>query len=131
MHEPTSERSGSGPISYPSERLGRDPLGKSVFLHKDVPDGWWDEYVALAPTHFTPRLFLARSSLAWFTWTETMRMLEPIGINRWADELGLKYGMRDELHVSGRRAMVGCVLVEEGPVQRADACLAHPTASGQ
>ena len=19
-------------------------LGKSVFLHKDVPDGWWDEY---------------------------------------------------------------------------------------
>ena len=70
-------------------------LGKSVFLHKDVPDGWWEEYVALAPTRFTPSLSLARSSLASFTWTETKRMLEPIGVDRWADELGLKYGMRD------------------------------------
>ena len=70
-------------------------LGKSIFLHKDVPDGWWDEYVTLAPTRFAPKLFLARTSLASFTWTETKRMLEPIGIDRWADELALKYGMRD------------------------------------
>jgi LuxR family quorum sensing-dependent transcriptional regulator len=70
-------------------------LGKSVFLHRDVPDGWWDEYVALVPTRFTPALFLARSSLASFTWTETKRMLQPVGIDRWADELALKYGMRD------------------------------------
>ena len=33
--------------------------------------------------------------MASFTWTETKRMLEPIGIDRWADELALKYGMRD------------------------------------
>ena len=70
-------------------------LGKSVFLHKDVPHGWWDEYVTLAPTRFTPKFFLARTSLASFTWTETKRMLEPIGMDRWADELALKYGMRD------------------------------------
>lgn len=70
-------------------------LGKSVFLHKDVPSGWWNEYVALAPMRFAPTLFLARSSLASFTWTETKRMLEPIGVDRWSDELGLKYGMRD------------------------------------
>jgi DNA-binding CsgD family transcriptional regulator len=70
-------------------------LGKSVFLHQAVPCGWWDEYAALAPTRFTPSLFLARSSLASFTWTETKRMLEPIGVDRWSDELALKYGMRD------------------------------------
>jgi len=72
-------------------------LGKSVFLHKDVPSGWWEEYTALARNRFTPALFLARSSLASFTWTETKRMLEPIGIDRWSDELALKYGMRDGL----------------------------------
>ena len=60
--------------------------------------------VTLAPTRFTPKLFLARSSLASFTWTETKRMLEPIGIDRWADELALKYGMRDSFNcpVGGR-----------------------------
>ena len=79
-------------------------LGKSVFLHKDVPDGWWDEHMALAPTRFAPKLSLARTSLASFTWTETKRMLEPIGIDRWADELALKYGMRDSFNcpVGGR-----------------------------
>jgi hypothetical protein len=39
-------------------------LGKSVFLHKDVPDGWWEEHVALSQGRFAPILFLARSSLA-------------------------------------------------------------------
>jgi DNA-binding CsgD family transcriptional regulator len=70
-------------------------LGKSIFLHKDVPHGWWDEYVTFAATRFTPKVFLARTGLASFTWTETKRMLEPIGIDRWADELALKYGIRD------------------------------------
>ena len=72
-------------------------LGKSGFLHKSVPCGWWEEYTALAKTHFTPMIFLARSSLASFTWTETTRRLEPIGTDRWSGELGLKYGMRDGL----------------------------------
>jgi DNA-binding CsgD family transcriptional regulator len=70
-------------------------LGKSVFLHPDVPHGWWSEYTALAPTRFAPALHLARSSLASFTWTESMRLLEPIGIDRWSVELGYKHGMRD------------------------------------
>ncbi len=51
--------------------------------------------MTIAPTRFMPKFCLARSSLASFTWTETKRMLEPIGIDRWADELALKYGMRD------------------------------------
>jgi DNA-binding CsgD family transcriptional regulator len=70
-------------------------LGKSVFLHNDVPHGWWEEYVTLAPTRFAPALFLARSSLASYTWTESSQMLEPIGVDRWSYELALKYGMRD------------------------------------
>jgi DNA-binding CsgD family transcriptional regulator len=72
-------------------------LGKSVFLHKDVPQGWWEEYIALAPGKFRPMLYLAKSSMASCTWTEVKRMLEPIGVDRWSDELALKYGMRDGL----------------------------------
>jgi DNA-binding CsgD family transcriptional regulator len=72
-------------------------LGKSAFVHKDVPEGWWEEYNSLARGRFRPMLFLAMSSMASCTWTEVKRMLEPIGIDRWADELGLKYGMRDGL----------------------------------
>jgi hypothetical protein len=30
---------------------------------------------------FCPAIFLARSSLASFTWTETTKMLEPIGVD--------------------------------------------------
>jgi DNA-binding CsgD family transcriptional regulator len=72
-------------------------LGKSAFLHRDVPEGWWEEYTALAPGKFRPLLFLAKSSMASCTWTEVKRMLEPIGVDRWSDELALKYGMRDGL----------------------------------
>jgi DNA-binding CsgD family transcriptional regulator len=71
--------------------------GKSVFLHKDVPDGWWEEYDALARGKFRPALFLARSSLASYTWTEVQRLFEPIGTDRWSFELCLKHGMRDGL----------------------------------
>jgi DNA-binding CsgD family transcriptional regulator len=72
-------------------------LGKSTFLHKDVPQGWWEEYHALARGKFRPMLFLAQSSMASYTWTEVKRLLEPIGVDRWSDELALKYGMRDGL----------------------------------
>jgi DNA-binding CsgD family transcriptional regulator len=72
-------------------------LGKSAFLHREVPEGWWEEYHALARGKFRPLLFLANSSMASCTWTEVRRMLEPIGVDRWSYELGLKYGMRDGL----------------------------------
>jgi DNA-binding CsgD family transcriptional regulator len=72
-------------------------LGRSAFLHRDVPDGWWREYKVLAKSRFTPAIFLAKSSLASFTWTELTRWFEPIGTDRWSVELGLKYGMRDGL----------------------------------
>jgi hypothetical protein len=66
-------------------------LGKLLFLHRDVPKGWWEEYDAVAQGKFRPHLFLARSSMASYTWTEVKRMFHPIGI----DQLALKYGMRD------------------------------------
>jgi LuxR family transcriptional regulator, quorum-sensing system regulator BjaR1 len=70
-------------------------LGKSIFLHRDVPKGWWEEYGAVAQGKFRPQLFLARSSMASYTWTEVKRMFQPIGIDQWVYELALKYGMRD------------------------------------
>jgi DNA-binding CsgD family transcriptional regulator len=72
-------------------------LGKTVFLHKDVPDGWWEEHIAHAPGRFAPNLFLGRSSLASNTWTEIQHMFQPIGVDRWSFELALKHGMRDGL----------------------------------
>jgi DNA-binding CsgD family transcriptional regulator len=42
--------------------------------------------------------------MAPFTWTEVLRMLQPIGADRWSYELALKYGLRDGLTcpVAGR-----------------------------
>ena len=72
-------------------------LGKNVFIHKSVPEGWWDDYLDLSGKAYAPILMMARHCLAPFTWSECLRMFEPIGIDRWAHELGLKYGMRDGL----------------------------------
>jgi DNA-binding CsgD family transcriptional regulator len=72
-------------------------LGKSAFLDKGAPKGWWEEYNVVAQGKFRPLLFLAQSSIASHTWTEVRRMLDPIGIDRWVYELALKYGMRDGL----------------------------------
>lgn len=70
-------------------------VGETVFLSKDSPQGWWQEYESLARTYLDQDLMMARVSLAPFTWTESRRMLEPIGIDRWPYDLAFKYGMRD------------------------------------
>jgi DNA-binding CsgD family transcriptional regulator len=72
-------------------------LGKDVFLHASVPAEWWNEYVAKAAHGYDPGIMMAKTSLVAYTWTETMQMLEPIGIDRWPYELALKYGIRDAL----------------------------------
>lgn len=78
--------------------------GKTVFLHKSAPEGWWDDHIELSRTHPGPGFMLAQMSLAPFTMSELMRMVEPLGIDRWPFELALKYGMRDRLNcpVGGR-----------------------------
>jgi DNA-binding CsgD family transcriptional regulator len=72
-------------------------VGENVFIHKSVPDGWWDAYFELSNRAYAPIITMARHCLAPFTWTECLRMFEPVGIDRWAHELGLKFGMRDGL----------------------------------
>jgi DNA-binding CsgD family transcriptional regulator len=86
-----------GAVRFPLKSAGLSSirLGKSVFLHKEIPDGWWEEHAALSRGRFSPLLFQARSSLASFTWTEAQRMFAPVAIDRWAYDLALKYGMRD------------------------------------
>src|SRR5215831_20957850 len=70
-------------------------LGRNVFVHRDVPRGWLDEWVAFVTGGHCVGLMTARMCLAPFTWTELLRMLDPVGIDRWPFELALKYGMRD------------------------------------
>jgi LuxR family quorum sensing-dependent transcriptional regulator len=61
----------------------------------------------MAATQYNPALMIARSCLMAFTWTESMHMLDPIGIDRWPYELALKHGIRDAFICSvGRRWMV-------------------------
>jgi LuxR family quorum sensing-dependent transcriptional regulator len=78
--------------------------GKTVFLHKSVPEGWWDEHIELARADPSNGFMFAQLSLAPFTMSEMMRMLEPLAIDRWPFELAQKYGMRDRLNcpVGGR-----------------------------
>jgi LuxR family quorum sensing-dependent transcriptional regulator len=70
-------------------------LGKTVFLHESVPKGWWEERTQLAAKSPAPADVAARLALAPFTLADIMKSLEPIGIDRWAIELNLKYGIRD------------------------------------
>ena len=70
-------------------------MGKTVFLHSSVPKGWWEDRTQLATRLPTPSDVTARLALGPFTLSESMRSLEPIGIDRWAVELNLKYRIRD------------------------------------
>lgn len=83
-------------------------VGGNIFIHKSAPEGWWDEYYILSQRAPSPILTLTRHSLAPMTWTESLKMFEPLGIDRWAYELGLKYGLRDGLtcHVGSVRWVV-------------------------
>jgi DNA-binding CsgD family transcriptional regulator len=78
--------------------------GKTVFLHKSAPEGWWGQHVELSQDNPGPGFMLAQVSLAPFTMSELMRMVEPLGVDRWPFELALKYGIRDRLNcpVGGR-----------------------------
>ena len=78
--------------------------GKTVFLHKSVPANWWDEHIELSLTDPSHGFMFAQSSLAPFTMSEMMHMVEPSAVDRWPYELALKYGMRDRLNcpVGGR-----------------------------
>jgi hypothetical protein len=61
---------GAARLAVKANNLASAQLGKSAFLHDSVPAGWWNAYATLAKSNFAPAIFLARSSLASFTWTE-------------------------------------------------------------
>jgi DNA-binding CsgD family transcriptional regulator len=86
-----------------------DPIekGRTLFIHKSVPDRWWQEYQELHRRYPSAGLLIAQVALAPFTISEITRSLEPIGIERWSVELGIRYGMRDGLTcpVGGRWAV--------------------------
>lgn len=72
-------------------------LGKTAFLHRSAPKGWWEDWLELSKSHPALGLALAQVSISPFTPTETMQRFEPLGIDRWPFELALKYGIRDGL----------------------------------
>jgi DNA-binding CsgD family transcriptional regulator len=83
-------------------------LGRTVFLHHEAPKGWWEEWFAFAQHNNPIGYMLIRASIAPFTWTEALQLLQPIGADRGGYELGLKYHMRDGLAcpVGGRWVVV-------------------------
>ena len=100
LHDITSERTllrvqGANRFSVKVGDWRRIELGKNVFVHRDVPRGWLEEWSAFVASGQPMGLITARMCLAPFTWTELSRMLDPIGIDRWPFELALKHGMRD------------------------------------
>jgi DNA-binding CsgD family transcriptional regulator len=70
-------------------------VGKTVFLHDSAPKGHWDEWIRQTPHKLPIGYMIARMSLGPHTGTETLQMLEPVGVDRWGFEHALKYGIRD------------------------------------
>jgi hypothetical protein len=45
-----------------------------------VPDGWWDEYYVLSQRASSPVITMAKHCLAPVTWTECLKIFEPVGV---------------------------------------------------
>jgi LuxR family quorum sensing-dependent transcriptional regulator len=61
----------------------------------------------MAQREHDPGVMMARLSLMACSLSETMQMLDPVGIDRWPYEVSLKYGIRDALTCSvGRRWLI-------------------------
>lgn len=71
--------------------------GKTVFLHRSAPAGWFEEYRELCQRSVAPGFVMAHLALSPFSMSESLQALEPIGIDRWPHELALKFGIRDGL----------------------------------
>jgi LuxR family quorum sensing-dependent transcriptional regulator len=100
LHDITSDKTsirvqGANRFSVKLGDWRRTELGKNVFVHKDVPRGWLEEWTAFVANGHPIGLMTARMCIAPFSLTELSRMLDPVGIDRWPFELALKYGMRD------------------------------------
>jgi LuxR family quorum sensing-dependent transcriptional regulator len=74
-------------------------LGKTVFLHRSVPKGWWEDYLRMTTLRPAPAMIMARLAIGPYTLSELLNVLEPIGIDRWAIDLHQRYGIRDLMGV--------------------------------
>lgn len=73
-------------------------LGRTAFLHKSAPRGWWAEYAAqIRSGPPSPYAVMARVSIAPYRMTDMMRALEPLGAERWPFETNHRHGIRDTL----------------------------------
>ena len=82
-------------------------LGKSIFLHDNAPEGWWEEWQPLAPGKFRPALFFAGFSMASHTWTEIRRFMQPTGIDKWSYEMSGGHASSGSPIVGGRDGSAG------------------------
>ena len=83
-------------------------LGKTVFLHREAPKGWWEEWSTKLHCQLPIGYLMARTAMVPHTMTESLQALQPIGADRWGYELFLQHGMRDALlcPVAGRWLVV-------------------------
>jgi LuxR family quorum sensing-dependent transcriptional regulator len=72
-------------------------LGKTLFLHRSAPKGWWEDYIQLTARAPAPTASVARLSIGDFTLTEVTQLLEPLGQDRQAIDIHYKHGIRDLL----------------------------------
>jgi DNA-binding CsgD family transcriptional regulator len=84
-------------ISIPSRSTDWDALaaGETVYLHGSAPKGWWEEWIRQAQHKLPIGYAIALLSMAPYTMTESLQMLQPVGADRRGFELALKYGIRD------------------------------------
>jgi DNA-binding CsgD family transcriptional regulator len=100
LHDITSKKNpvrilGANRFSVKVGDWRRIELRKNVFIHRDAPRGWVEEWAAFVASGYPAGLMTVRMCLAPVTWTELLRLHDPIGIDRWPYELALKHGMRD------------------------------------
>ena len=69
--------------------------GKTVFLHKSVPEGWWDEHIELTRKHPGPGITFAQLVSRAIHDVGIDADASAAGVDRWPMELALKYRMRD------------------------------------
>jgi DNA-binding CsgD family transcriptional regulator len=70
-------------------------IGETVFLHGKIARAWWEEWIRQVPHKLPVGAALAQASLAPHSMTDSLQILQPIGVDRWGHELALKHGIRE------------------------------------
>lgn len=98
-----------GAVRFPEKVTDWKTLGlDKILLHPQTPRSLWEQWIRLAHHKVPIGYLMARTSLVPHTWTESMRLMQLTGMDRWGFELALKYGMRDGLFCPvGGRWLVG------------------------